>query len=161
MAYLMAFEAEPTIWRDGQARVTFADVLEGENLARPMRYGRFVEAVKRFGLDKVREIGVDSAIEGAKLVDAKQCERFVEQAASAASERGMPYSGQQARALRASLTEPAEVVLPHERKQGRIAELEAENAKLKARVKELEREVRELRAKKQHASGKTASHAHA
>ena len=127
----MAFEAEPTIWRDGQARVTFADVLEGENLARPMRYGRFVEAVKRFGLDKVREIGVDSAIEGAKLVDAKQCERFVEQAASAASERGIPYSGQQARALRASLTEPAEVVLPHERKQGRIAELEAENGRLR------------------------------
>ena len=183
LAYLMAFEAQPEVWRNGQARVTFADVLEGENLARPMRYGRFVEAVKRFGLERVREIGVDAAIEGAKLTDQKQCDRFVEQAAQASAERGMPYSGQQARALRVTLTEPSEVVLPHERKTGRIAELEAENAKLRpavreaekrqsrvaeleaenaklrAKVKELEREVRELRMKKGKTSGRVAQHA--
>lgn len=155
----MALEARPEVWKDGQARVTFNDVLEGEQLARPMRYGRFVEAVKQFGTTKVKEMGVDAAIEGAKLEDAKQRNRFVEQATQAAGERGMPYSGQQARALRASLTEPAEVVLPHERKAGRIAELEVENARLKMRVRELEREVARLKSKK--ASGRATPRAEA
>lgn len=66
LAYLAEAEADPSIWRGsrqhGTGYATFEELLRNEPLTTPDRLSRFKVARDRFGIDRVRTIGVDACV---------------------------------------------------------------------------------------------------
>ena len=144
LSFLVTIEQDERIWKLGQARLCFSEVLNDEDLCRPARYEKFKEACSIFGDDTVRQMGVDAAVEGSRLVSDESRSRFVTAAVEAHTRIGVPWSRQQAVLVRRSLTPPIEIRLSNEVRLTRIQELEAENTRLRRENGELRREVKRL-----------------
>lgn len=157
--YLVQWELDESKWKrlDGEPTGygTFAEVLHATNIAKVHRLVRFKEIVARFGLEKVRAIGIEAAEEAFKIPDHVPSRREPEILARDAAVRDLcefrtrnhtTPSTMTARSIERKHYEPP----PKEREDeqsydDRVKELERENAQLKKELAAKDREIAKLK----------------
>lgn len=154
LGWLLKFETQEEIWKDDQARLCYAAVLEGEHLCDPARYGTFKECVAMLGVDAVRAMGVDGARHVVRMRNLEGRAKVVDEAITSRASRGMPLSSRRIGELAKEHDDPPDRQLRHERERSKIAELEAKNRKLKAEARQLRARIRELESELRAAKSK-------